>query len=184
MLVPNALAVLGRAYPPGLKKNLVFALFGTMAPWGFVVGAACAAVFSELIWWPWTFWSYGGAAWALAAFALMVVPKSLGHDAHFTGRKTRPDMDWAGSVTGVVGLVLINVAWNNGSLFGWSKPYVYFILLMGLMALVGFVWVEARAVSPLLPVKAMNGTVVYTMVLLALAGEGTYRERPRAEISC
>lgn len=173
LLAPNALALLGRAYAPGIKKNLTFALFGAMAPWGFVIGALFGALFAETAWWPWTFWSFGIAAFGLSAFALIVVPKSLAHDAQFAGTTHRPGFDWLGSILGVAGLVLVNVAWNNGPLYGWATPHVYFILIVGLMCLVAFFYVEARAVSPLLPVSAFNGTVTYTMALVGI-GWGSF----------
>lgn len=177
MIAPNALALLGRAYPPGMKKNLIFSLFGAMAPWGFVLGALFGSVFSELAWWPWTFWTYGIAAWALSALSLLVVPRALNHDAQFAGRASRPGMDWTGSALGVAGLVLVNVAWNNGPLYGWDRPHVYFVLIIGLMALAAFLYVEGKALSPLLPVKAFNGTVTYTMALVAI-GWGSFVSQP------
>lgn len=173
LLAPNALALLGRAYPPGIKKNIMFSLFGAMAPWGFVIGAASSSMFAQLTWWPWAYWTYGMAAWILCAFAVIVVPKSLGHDAQFAGVEKKPGMDWTGSILGVTGLILVNVAWNNGPLFGWGQPHVYFILIIGLICLVAFVWVEARAISPLLPVKAMTSTVTYTMALVGI-GWGSF----------
>ena len=173
ILAPNALALLGRAYPPSMKKNLIFSLFGAMAPWGFVTGALFGSIFGELVWWPWAFWSYGITAWALAVLALLVVPKSLAYDAQFAERTSKPTMDWTGSFLGVAGLVLINVALNNGPLFGWGTSSVYFTLVVGVMLLVGFFWVEAHIASPFLPVKAMSGTVLYTMALLAV-GWGSF----------
>ncbi|KAK4505693.1 hypothetical protein PRZ48_003658 [Zasmidium cellare] len=173
LLAPNALALLGRAYPPGIKKNIVFSLFGAMAPWGFVMGALFSSVFAQLAWWPWAFWSYGIAAWALSAFSVIIIPKALAHDAQFAGRSNRPGMDWTGSILGVIGLILINVAWNNGPLFGWGQPHVYFVLIIGIFSLIAFVWVEARAVSPILPVRAMSSTVTYTMALVGI-GWGSF----------
>ncbi|KAG9672668.1 MFS general substrate transporter, partial [Aureobasidium melanogenum] len=173
LLAPNALALLGRAYPPGIKKNLTFALFGAMAPWGFVIGALFGALFSQTTWWPWTFWSYGVAAFALSAFSLLVVPKQLAKEAQFAGVTNVPGFDWTGSALGVVGLVLVNIAFNNGPLYGWSTPHVYFVLIIGLLVLVAFLWVERRAESPLLPVSAFNGTVTYTMALIGI-GWGSF----------
>jgi MFS family permease len=40
MLLPNAIAILGRAYPPGLRKEIIFSFFGATAPihrWGCVL---------------------------------------------------------------------------------------------------------------------------------------------------
>lgn len=175
MLAPNALALLSRAYKPGLKKNLTFALFGAMAPWGFVFGALSGALFAQTTWWPWTFWSYGIAAFALAGASHLIVPTALAKEAQFAGQRQpqRPGFDWTGSVVGVCGLILVNVAWNNGPLYGWGAPHVYFVLIIGLLFLVAFVWVEAHATSPLLPLAAFNGTVVYTMALIGI-GWGSF----------
>lgn len=175
LLVPNAFALLRRAYPPGIKKNIVYSLFGAMAPWGFVVGTLFASMFAQLVWWPWTHWSYGIAAWVLAALSILVIPKVLASEAQFVGRgdDQKPDMDCVGSLLGVTGLILINVALINGPIFGWNKPHVYFILIFGVFCLVGFVWVEYRALSPLLPVRAMNTTVTSTMLLVGL-GWGSF----------
>ncbi|KAG5926797.1 hypothetical protein E4U53_002992, partial [Claviceps sorghi] len=40
--LPNALAILGAAYPPGHRKAMVFALFGAVAPLGAVAGGLAA----------------------------------------------------------------------------------------------------------------------------------------------
>lgn len=164
LLMPNALALFGRAYPPGIRKNIVFSIFGALAPAGFVIGAASGSLFAELAWWPWAFWSYGIAAFVLGALALLIIPKPLSERPEI-----RPAFDWSGSLLVVAGLVLVNVAFNNAPLYGWGKPHVYFILIMGLMCLGGFIWVEIRAVNPLLPVRALSSTVGY---VLALVGVG------------
>ncbi|TKA66902.1 hypothetical protein B0A49_09529 [Cryomyces minteri] len=169
LCLPNALALLGRAYAPGIKKNIVFSLFGAMAPMGFVIGALFGSIFGQLAWWPWAFWSYAITSFALSAFALLVIPKSLGKAAQFAGVVKRPGMDWTGCILGVAGLVLVNVAWNNGPLYGWGAPHVYFILIIGLLCLIAFGYIEARAVSPILPIHAINGTVGY---VLACVGVG------------
>ncbi|KAF2773119.1 hypothetical protein EJ03DRAFT_348161 [Teratosphaeria nubilosa] len=82
-------------------------------------------------------------------------------------------MDWSGSVTSVAGLVLVNVAWNNGPLYGWGVPYVYFILIIGVLVLGASVWVEMRAESPLLPVRVFNGTIGWAMLLIVI-GWGSF----------
>jgi MFS family permease len=177
LLAPNALALLGRAYPPGIKKNIVFSLFGAMAPWGFVVGSLFASLFAEYSWWPWAFFSYGMAAWGLAAFALLVIPTSLAHEAQLGGKhspaKKKIHFDYAGSLLGVLGLVLVNIAFNNGPLYGWGQAHVYLTLIFGMISLVAFGVVELRALSPILPVKALSSTVTYTMALVGI-GWGSF----------
>ena len=168
LLMPNALAMFGRAYRPGIRKNIVFSLFGALAPTGFVIGAASGSLFAQLTWWPWAFWTYGLASFALCAFSLLVIPKPLAERP-----KVRPKFDVAGSFLVVAGLVLVNVAFNNAPLYGWDKPHVYFILIIGLMCVAAFVWVELRAENPLLPLHALNSTSGYVLALIAL-GWGSF----------
>ena len=158
LLMPNALALFGRAYPPGMKKNIVFSIFGAVAPLGFVLGATSGSLFAQVTWWPWAFWSYGLTAFALGAFALMIIPKAL---SELPAKP--PGFDVTGSVIGVAGLVLVNVAWNNGPLYGWSTPHVYFILIIGLLCLVAFVWVEKQAKDPILPVHLLTSTAGFVL---------------------
>jgi hypothetical protein len=79
-----------------------------------------------------------------------------------------PGFDWTGSLIGVAGLVLANVAWNNGPLYGWGAPHVYFLLVIGVLCLVAFVWVEKRAENPILPIAAMTGTVNFVLGCIGL----------------
>ncbi|KAF2190212.1 MFS general substrate transporter [Zopfia rhizophila CBS 207.26] len=164
LLMPNALALFGRAYPLGIRKNIVFSIFGALAPAGFVVGSTFGSLFAQLAWWPWAFWSYGLTSFGLCAISLLVIPRALSEMP-----SVKPKFDWTGSILVIAGLVLVNVAFNNGPLYGWDVPHVYFVLIMGLMCLGAFVWVELRATNPLLPIHALNSTVGY---VLALVGVG------------
>lgn len=168
LLMPNGLALFARAYPPGIKKNLVFSLFGAMAPAGFVIGAACGSMFSQLVWWPWAFWSFGLASFGLSFFAMLVVPRELS-----VLPPNPPGFDFTGSIVGVAGLVLINVAWNNGPLYGWGVPHVYFVLIIGFLCFIAFLWVERRARYPILPMHAMNSTVCFVLSLVGV-GWGSF----------
>ncbi|KAF2809162.1 YOR378W-like protein [Mytilinidion resinicola] len=164
LLMPNALALFGRAYSPGIRKNIVFSFFGAAAPAGFVIGATSGSFFGQVAWWPWAFWSFGITCFALGVLSMFIIPNAL------SDRPAKsPGFDWSGSIVGVCGLVLVNIAFNNAPLYGWNKPHVYFILIIGLLCLGAFGWVEKRAVNPLLPMHALNSTVGF---VLACVGVG------------
>jgi len=46
-VVPNAVAILGRTYPPGQMRSIVFAILGALAPVGFIVPGAFAAALAD-----------------------------------------------------------------------------------------------------------------------------------------
>jgi len=47
LLVPNAMALIGRTFPVGNKRNIVFSLFGACGPTGFLTGAAMSSLFAQ-----------------------------------------------------------------------------------------------------------------------------------------
>jgi MFS family permease len=158
IIMPNGLALFGRAYPPGIKKNIAFSIFGAVAPAGFVTGATFGALFAEFVYWPWAFWTFTLTCWGFAILAILVIPQELNETP-----VNPPGFDYMGSLLGVVGLILINIAWNNAPMYGWSDPSVFCLLIIGILVLVGFVWVEKRAVSPILPLNALNGTTLFVL---------------------
>lgn len=173
ILLPNGLALLGATYPPGVKKNLCFALFGACAPLGAWLGMIFAVYFCQWVWWPWTFFAQAIACFAFAALAVIAITSPptppLSHDSPpqaFKARLSR--IDFLGSVTGVTSLVLINVAWNQGPIVGWTTPYVYLLLVLGLVILATFFLIETRiAVEPLLPFSSLTSDVSFVLIAVA-----------------
>ncbi|KAJ6080518.1 hypothetical protein N7467_010271 [Penicillium canescens] len=89
ILLPNAIAILGRTYPPGLRKEMIFSLFGATAPEGFIVGGVFSSIFAQLVWWPWAYWVMGIVCAMLALIGRVVVLCPLLPRAVFTG-----DLAW------------------------------------------------------------------------------------------
>jgi MFS family permease len=133
-LLPNAVALLGRVYPPGRRKELAFALFGLTAPSGFVIGALFSSLIAQKGWWPWVYWCNGIACVLLLGLSWGFIPEV---DEWNPMRLEKGAMDLTGCVVGVGGLVLINFAWNQGPVVGWETVYVYVLLILG----IGFIGV-------------------------------------------
>jgi MFS family permease len=163
LLVPNGQAMLGRAYKPGPRKNMVMSLFGAAAPLGFVLGAVVASLFAIKASWPWAFWSMGAVCLALAAVSALVVPSSpqtkrvVGHDSLWM------QLDCYGIAFGVCGLVLFNFAFNQAPIVSWNTPYTYFILIIAVMLLAAFVYTELVAPHPLVPIAAMRAQTNFVL---------------------
>jgi len=56
-IVPNAVAMLGRSYPPGRVRSSIFAALGALAQIGFVSGGTIGALFAVLVQPAWIWWS-------------------------------------------------------------------------------------------------------------------------------
>lgn len=147
MLLPNAIAILGRTYPPGLRKEMIFSLFGATAPGGFIVGGVFSSIFAQLLWWPWGYWVMGIVCALLACIGWLVIPVSprpkFNDNLRFWQR-----LDLLGAAAGISGLMLINFSWNEAALVGWKNPYTYVILTVGFICLGAFALIERKAVCP------------------------------------
>ncbi|KAJ5628755.1 MFS general substrate transporter [Penicillium lividum] len=162
MLLPNGLALLGAAYPPGKKKHMVFALFGAMAPNGALLEAVFAAIISQLGWWPWTFRSMAMYSFLLAILGVFVIPTVNYPVRGMEIAQIIKELDLLGAALGICGLVLINLAWNQAPVVGWDQPYVYIVLIIGFLFLVALLIVEIKVSSnPLIPFHALNMNILF-----------------------
>lgn len=101
MLMPNAAALLGTAFSPGVKKNLAFAIFGAIAPAGYILGLAWGGLFDQVVGdWRWTYWSTSIVAGLFGIASWAAIPKEL--NAVASGK-----FDFWGAITSVTGLVLV-----------------------------------------------------------------------------
>ncbi|KIW88607.1 uncharacterized protein Z519_10653 [Cladophialophora bantiana CBS 173.52] len=173
ILLPNGIAVLARTYPPGKKKNMVLSIFGATAPVGFVVGAVFSGIFAQFVWWPWAYWVLAMVLALIGMLVIFVVP----HMPVAGPSATFKELDAAGTVLGVVGLIFFNFAWNEGPAAGWAKVYVYVLLIIGVVLLVAFFWFEKnRATFPLLPMSSftMDTNLVFGCEALGWSSFGVW----------
>ena len=167
--LPNAIAILGRSYKPGTRKQMVFSLLGATAPSGFVVGAVFSSLLAEFAWWPWAYWILAIVCTLFVAIGLVVIPNTPPpHLDDSVSMWLR--VDALGSITGVSGLVLVNFAWNQAPIVGWTNPYTYVLLVVGFVSLGLFGYIESHVAKfPLIPFRVMSGDIGF---LLACVGFG------------
>jgi len=76
------------------------------------------------------------------------------------GGKRQP-IDFGGAVTSVAGIVLLLLALSfGGREFAWDSPVVIALLGSGVAVLALFLWLEARATDPVLPLSLLRNNVV------------------------
>ncbi|OCL12676.1 MFS general substrate transporter [Glonium stellatum] len=179
LLVPNAMALVGRTFPMGMKRNIVFSLFGAAGPTGFVLGAVfssiCAQLGSEVlppVGWAWSFWFLALVCMVLCLATYFIIPDEPQSTPSTFSQP--PTFDFLGCFTGVSGLILVNFAWNQAPLVGWSQPYIYSLLIVGLISLAGFLYVELHvATHPLVPLRGLQKEAGFTLACIA-AGWGSH----------
>jgi MFS family permease len=147
-LLPNAIALLARTYPTGKRKSFVFSMFGATAPSGFVIGALFGSIFAQLSWWPWGQWVLAIFCAFLAILVYFIIPQELSSAVHPTGKTDIP-----GAIVAVSGLVLFIYCWNEAPVAGWDKPYVYVLLIVSILFIGLFIFIEMKTKEPIMPLS-------------------------------
>ncbi|UPX12188.1 multidrug-resistance type transporter aminotriazole resistance [Ascochyta rabiei] len=166
ILLPNALGLLGATYDEGRRKDMVFSLFGACAPSGAVVGGTFAGLWS-LLWWPWTFWTFGVALACLAGLSYIILPAVplKEEDQNLSVKERIAELDLLGATVGITAMILFNFAWNQAPGFGWERPYIYVLLIVGVLLFPVFFWIELKVSKhPLIPFDALSTDVIFVMI--------------------
>ncbi|KAI2636432.1 MFS general substrate transporter [Hypomontagnella submonticulosa] len=166
LLVPSAVALLGITYVPGQRKAMLFAIFGAMAPASAIISPAFTSLLA-LAWWPYAFFALSGFLVCITLAGVLVIPKGLSPE---NGRATPAgfkslctELDVLGAITGVGGLVLISVSFNQAAIHSWRGSYVPVLLTIGVVLCFSFIIVEKRATKPLIPLEAINSGVSFVL---------------------
>lgn len=103
------------------------------------------------------------ACGVLGLLAILIVPP-----AEESEEEKNESFDFLGALTGVAGLVLFNVAWNQAPIVGWSRPYVIVFLIIGLLSIGVFFHIERKVAQPLIPRNALSGSAGFVLACIAL----------------
>ncbi|KAF2264733.1 MFS general substrate transporter [Lojkania enalia] len=175
LLVPNAVALIGRTLPVGQKRNIGFACFGACGPLGATAGAVFGALLADFAWWPWCFWVLSMICIIVMGLAFLILPDESVTTAELKEpQRQRPKFDYWGTITGVSGLVLINFALNQAPLVTWGNPYIGSILGVGCLFMVAFVLVELYSTDyPLIPIRGLQKEAIFALTCI-VAGWGSH----------
>lgn len=143
------ISLLGQNYRPGPRKNLIFSLYGALAPMGFYAGILIAGMAQDVLSWKWYFFIGSIVCGVCTMGTLLTAPRDYG-----AARQMKINMDWWGVCTTVPGLMLVIYAVTDSSHVPneWSSPQIIVTLTLGIMFLSAAVYVEGWvAKAPLIP---------------------------------
>ena len=168
LLVPSSLAMISAAFPEPERGRAIGTWAGFSAlttAFGPVLGGWLVDTLS----WRWIFFINVPVALAALGLAFWRVPES---------RDDRQDgaVDWGGGLLATLGLGAVAYGLTAASGQGWLRPTVLGPLLAGALVLAVFLWREARAASPMVPLSlfrsaTFSGANAITLLLyFALGG--------------
>jgi EmrB/QacA subfamily drug resistance transporter len=142
-VMPATLSVLVDAYPPE-RRAFAVSIWAGVSGAGAMLGVLLSGVLLELFWWGSVQLTYGVAAAAVAAAAVLVVPAS---------RNPSLAVDLWGGLLSLVGLSGLVLGVLEGPERGWTHPVTLVALALGAAGLIAFVSYELVADEPMLDVR-------------------------------
>lgn len=142
LLVPGSLAIISAFFPPQNRGRAIGIWSGFSAVTA-AIGPVLGGWLVDTASWRWVFFINLPLAAATLAITFWQVPESR-------NEQMRGGLDWTGAVLGTVGLAGITFALIEAHREG---PAAWLAAAMGLLCLVGLVFFEMRARSPMLPLQ-------------------------------
>jgi EmrB/QacA subfamily drug resistance transporter len=166
-LVPGSLALLSASFPEDRRGRAI----GTWSGFSAITAAAGPLLGGWLVdhaSWRWVFFLNLPLALAVVVIALRFVPES--RDPKASGK-----LDIAGAVLVTLGLCGLTFGLIESSRLSWRNPLVIAALVLGALALFGFLRVEVRAPHPMMPLslfrsRTFAGANLLTLWLYAAVG--------------
>ncbi|EDT40257.1 MDR family MFS transporter [Burkholderia ambifaria] len=158
-LMVVTMAAIGDLVPPDRRARYQ-GMFGGVYGLATIVGPLLGGFLVEHLSWRWIFTiNLPLGALALAVIGIVFRP----HTAHV---KHRIDYMGAAFLATALTCVILFTS-EGGSLLPWSSPQLWMTLVLGLVALGGFVYEERHAAEPIMPLELFRRR---TFVLMSLIG--------------
>jgi EmrB/QacA subfamily drug resistance transporter len=141
-LVPSSLAIISASFDEESRGQAIGTWSGFTAM-TTALGPVIGGWLIEHVSWHWVFFINVPIAAFVIVVALIHVPES---------RSTRARLiDWQGAFLATVSLAGLVYGFIESAPLGWNHPRVISRLIVGFVALILFVFVEKRAVAPMVP---------------------------------
>lgn len=144
LLVPSSLAIIIATFSKAGQGRAI----GQWTAWttsAFLIGPLFGGLLVDLVSWRLAFWIN-----VVPIAVVLVLMRALGRDEP---NPDREPIDWVGASLGVVGLGGTVFALIEQGRFGWGSPVVWVPLVIGIAALVAFLFWERRTPHPMLPLN-------------------------------
>jgi len=167
LLVPGSLAIISASFSEE-QRGRAFGTWSAFTALTTVVGPVLGGVLVQYASWRWVFFLNVPLAVVVLVVLFWRVPES--RDPEASGR-----LDWWGTLLVTLGLGALVYGLLEAGSFGVGSPLVLAALALGVVALLGFLLVEARSSAPMVPLTlfrshTFSGANLLTLLLYGALG--------------
>ncbi|MGQ5634094.1 MULTISPECIES: MDR family MFS transporter [unclassified Streptomyces] len=154
-LMVGVMAIIGDLIPPRERGKYTGMMAGVMAL-AMIGGPLVGGTITDNWGWRWSFY----INLPLGAVALALVSAVL----HLPRKRSQARIDYLGVALLTVGItaIVLVTTWG-GTEYAWTSARIMELIALGVVALIGFVWWQTKAVEPVLPLhmfKSRNFTLM------------------------
>lgn len=162
LLVPQSLAIIASCFPKEIRGRAIGLWAGASAI-TTALGPPLGGFLVDTLSWRAVFWINLPLSAVAIAIALLKMPR-------LAGNGDAGPLDWPGALLAILGFGLVTLALTLASEADVAVGLLWALGIAGILALAGFVLVEARAASPLMPLslfasRTFSGANVLTLFL-------------------
>ncbi|UVH51767.1 MFS transporter [Pseudomonas sp. CBSPBW29] len=159
LLVPNSLAMLQQAFPDREQRSRAVGWWGAFGGISLAAGPVLGGLLVTHVGWRSIFLlNLPIGLIGICLTLRYVVPHGGSH---------RRSLDWGGQATIILALAALTTALTEAGPLGWEDGLVRGSLLLAVIAALGFVWIESRSLSPMLPLALFK---IPTFAVASVAG--------------
>ncbi|MEU4093624.1 MFS transporter [Streptomyces sp. NPDC026673] len=148
LLAPAALALISLAFTDAKERAKAFGVYGAIATAGGATGLLLGGVFTEYVDWRWGFYVNLPIA-AIGIAGVLTTVRDHG------GPADRARLDVPGAVLASGGAVALVFGFSKAETDGWGAGVTVGMFVLAALLLAGFVLLQAKTASPLLPLRVL-----------------------------
>jgi len=160
-LMVGVIATIGDLVPPRERGQYMGYMMAVMML-AMIAGPLVGGTITDNFSWRWIFYinvPVGGAALIYLAIVMHTPRKRISHKIDYLGA----------ALLAVAATALVLLASWGGTQYRWSSPQITWLAVLGVLATAAFIWVETRAIEPILPLRLFrnpNFSIVSVMIFL------------------
>ncbi|KAF9158176.1 hypothetical protein BGX20_003523 [Mortierella sp. AD010] len=156
--IPNAMALIQFTFTEEVEKSKALSIFSSSGALGFGIGLVVGGVFTATIGWKYIFYISAIMGMAIAITAYFVIPESSSES------RANVKLDYWGAVTITAALLAFVYGVSDGH---WASPQVIVCLILSVILLALFVWIEKKVEAPMLPMSIFRTRMFSAMLIVA-----------------